>query len=140
MGNMRQVAAVVLMLAAGCSTTQVATNSGAAKAATMIADRALTTPRDGAARLIVTRDTGFAGGGCLFEVLANGKLAAELRPGEQVSLYVDPGECIVGVQLKGSLCPKENAEIAVQSTAGATKNIRAGVTQSLTLRLQQTAF
>jgi hypothetical protein len=125
---------------AGCATTQVATSSGAVKAPSVIVDQALTTPRDDAARLVVTRDTGFAGGGCLFEVLADGKLAAVLKPGEQVSLYVDPGECIVGVQLKGGLCPKENAEIAVQSTAGATKNIRAGVTQNLDLRLQQTAF
>jgi hypothetical protein len=49
------------------------------------------------ARLIVTRDEGYLGGGCYLALWINGTLAARLDPGETSHFYVAPGEAILRV-------------------------------------------
>ena len=45
--------------------------------------------------VVITRDTGFVGGGVAVTVSIDGKQAAALRTGERVTLYVPAGEHIL---------------------------------------------
>ena len=49
------------------------------------------------ATLIVTRDSGFLGGGCYYSLAINSILAARLDVGETARFYLEPGEILLRV-------------------------------------------
>lgn len=66
---------------------------------------------EGATRLVVIRDKGFAGKACAFAFYFNGQLAAELRAGEYVELNVPAGNAIIGIAPSGGgLCGSTEAQ------------------------------
>ncbi len=95
-----------MFLLIGCTTSPVSSD----KAKSVSADRILgfNTYYPSAAKLIITRDSGFlAGGGCYMAILIDSKTAARIDTSEIVTLYVDPGRHIIGIagdKLGGGLC------------------------------------
>ncbi|MCY1286521.1 hypothetical protein D9M69_369200 [compost metagenome] len=79
--------------------------------------------------IIITRDSGFLGGGCYFAALVDGVVAARLAQGEYVKLKVKAGEHIVGLatdrQGKG-MCSSgyDQFEQSVIVNSGETKRFR----------------
>ena len=63
----------------------------------------------------VKRDSGFKGAFCTATVAVNGKNVAEVGMSEKVSLYLAPGEHILGARLLRAMpfCVGENVETTV---------------------------
>jgi hypothetical protein len=57
---------------------------------------------DGDATIIVTRDVGFSGSGCLGAVFLDGQVIAKLATGERATFHVPAGEHIIGTWNTGS--------------------------------------
>lgn len=99
-------------LLSGCASNPIASSS----ASPVPADRlvAYFKPVSGANMLTVTRDTGFVGGACSSQVFIDGKLAAYVRAGETVTLYVPQDEFIIGAQ-SSNPCPGPLVEIEAKA-------------------------
>ncbi len=102
--------------------------SGAApkvKPASEVMDAAAVTPREGAGVIVVTRDRRLLVKDCAFDISVDGELVAGLRTGEQVTIYADPGDRIVGVSIgRAGACDPATAEVAVHVVANSTKKVR----------------
>lgn len=95
--------ALTALALVGC-TTQAPTQS---QIKPVPADRALAyqSASDGDATIIVTRDVGFAGGGCFAGLYLDGDLVAKLDTGERASLCVPSGRHVIGAWNVGkALC------------------------------------
>lgn len=94
---MRLAILATLLLVSACATAP--TPLGEAKS--VPSDRIyakVTPPALSSARVIFIRDQGFAGGGVYQHVFINGQRAASIDVGEQLELFLEPGEYIFGVQ------------------------------------------
>lgn len=99
----RIFAAAALLTLAGCATHAPKPSDVHA----VPPDRALAfqSPSDGDASIVVTRDKGFAGGGCYAGLYLDGALVAKMNPGERASLYVPSGRHVIGTWSVGkALC------------------------------------
>lgn len=132
-GKRGLVGAIVLaLLLAGCASEPIpATRAQAAPGERVLAFQTKRTPDAGT--LVITRDTGFGGGGCFYAVSVNGTLAARLDVGETSRFFVDPGEVLLRVgrdpQGKG-LCAFGKSEWTQRETvlrAGETKYFRLSI-------------
>ena len=84
-----------VLLLSGCMTTTTPLRASEAKAAPTTRLLAYQTKSPSASgTLVVTRDTGFMGGGCFYAVWINGILSARLDVGERSEFYVQPGDIL----------------------------------------------
>jgi hypothetical protein len=92
-----------------------------------VMNTAAVTPRDGTGAIVVTRKKSLLADRCTYDVALDDQLVAGLRPGEQVTLYADPGTRIVAVSIRdeGS-CDSVNAQVALKVIAHARNDIRVG--------------
>ena len=95
------------------------------------ADRALAhqSSSDGDATIIVTRDVGFAGGGCFAGLYLDGDLVAKVDTGERISLFVPSGRHVIGTWNVGkALCGyregKDRRETDATLKPGETRKFR----------------
>lgn len=123
---------IVLMLLTACATTPVP--SGKADPVPSSRLFAYQKTASGDAVLIVTRDSGFVGGGCNTSVSIDGRKAAEIGSGETAKFYVSAGEHIVGASSCGSGLKEREANIK----AGATKKFRISIDSSMSMDLSPT--
>jgi hypothetical protein len=91
-------------------------------------------------QLVVTRDTGFSGSGCSIRIHLNAAPIADFRPGETLSVGVEPGEHIISAKAVEGICPGTVSEAAVKIEAGKSKRYRIAINPSMDLVLQPTAF
>lgn len=111
------IAAALLVSLVGCSTSPVSADR--AKPAPSERVTGYQNPVSGGGTIIVTRDTGFIGGGCFAGVYLNGKRVAKLDTGEKATFQVAPGEWIVGAGLEGAgLCAANPERLEVTATIG----------------------
>lgn len=119
------LAASMLTLLVGCSTSPVTLNEAiSAPAARVTGYQAAV---DGGAKIVVIRDSGFSGGGCYATVFINGNPVARLNPKEKAEFNVSPGEWTLGAALQGSgLCGlnSERLETELSLKSGQTKTYR----------------
>lgn len=95
-----------------------------ARPASDVMNAAAVTPRDGAGAIVVTREQGWAGSGCTYDVALDDQHVAGLRPGEQITLYADPGERTVGISVRGGDdCDPAIAQVPVRVVAQATSTM-----------------
>lgn len=124
------VGAVAVALLAGCSTSPV--SPGEAKPVPK--DRIVAfsaKPKEAYGTVVVTRDTGFLGGGCYVAVHIDGKLAARIDTGEVARFYLPTGDHLVGLGIDkqgGGMCSwtdmlKEQSAILKE---GQVKRFRVG--------------
>ncbi|MBL7231614.1 MAG: hypothetical protein JJK56_26935 [Pseudomonas sp.] len=117
--------ALVAALITGCATSPVPSD----KARQAPSERVIgyQKPVPGGGSLIVTRDTGFQGGGCFATIFLNGAPVAKLDTGEKAVFEVPSGEWLLGAALDGSaLCAAnpERMETSVVLKQGLQKKFR----------------
>lgn len=128
------IGALSIALLAGCATDPIP----AEKASPVPSSRlhAFQQQPAGAATLIVTRDTGFVGGGCNTKVSIDGKLAAEIGPGESARFFVAPGDRMVSAAACGSGLKERETSIP----AGGVKRFRISIDSAMSMDLSPTSF
>ncbi|MFD2641868.1 hypothetical protein [Pseudomonas japonica] len=119
------ICALGLAMLAGCATSPVPVSEATPAPADRVSG--YQAPVQGGGTIIVTRDSGFIGGGCYATVFLNGQPVAKLDPKEKASFSVPAGEWTVGAALEGkALCglnaQRLEAEALVKS--GQTKKYR----------------
>ncbi|WP_294995447.1 hypothetical protein [uncultured Stenotrophomonas sp.] len=118
---MKKISALgfLAVLAAGCSSTAVAPGAAKAVSAGRVYDtRYLESSPDRSATLNVTRDKGFAGGGCSFDILIDNHKVVALKPGESASMHVAPGSYFLKLEAGGGLCQNLSTFQNVTVSAG----------------------
>jgi len=118
-------ALVLSLLLGGCS---IAAHFGTATG--IILDAALTVPKSGHGAIVISRGHGVVGMQCDHRLELDGTPFAELRPGETVTVYPDPGQHRLRVQAPNFTCGGE-AELSVvvrpdQRQAFRTSSLRNG--------------
>jgi len=93
-------------------------------------------PGSGDAILIVTRDTGFVGGGCNTTVSIDGRKSAEIAAGETAKFFIPAGDHILSASACGSGLKEREASIK----AGSTKRFRISIDSSMSMDLSPTTF
>ncbi|MBH3342443.1 hypothetical protein I5O09_01670 [Pseudomonas parafulva] len=117
--------ALGLALLAGCATSPVPLSQ--AKQAPSDRVTGYQSSVAGGGQIIVTRDSGFPGGGCYATVFINGEPVARLNPKEKAYFSVPAGEWMVGASLEGkALCGMnaERLETEASIKPGQTKKYR----------------
>jgi hypothetical protein len=131
----RSVALLCAVVLVGCATTS--TPLGEATQGTVLAG-AMTKPTPGAVPVTVRRDQGMMGAACSQRVAVNGVAVADLRSGQWVTFYVQPGRHILGARPNG-LCGGGDAETDVNVQPGMPMAYRISSDQAGSIRLQPTA-
>ena len=136
--TMNKIALALLSVAllASCATTAIPTDQ--ARPTSDVLDTTMTTPRDKAAKLIVKRDEGFVGGACAIRTFVNGKPLANLRQGEVVVAYLEPGEYILRAASTG-ICGGGDAESPLVLKLGEVRTYRISIDQGASIRLGPTS-
>jgi hypothetical protein len=98
------VAVASLAMVAACATAPVRPGEAQAGAQT-----AFQTPGPGTVPVTFTRDAGYTGSGCSFEVLVEGAMVGRLWSRETITLHLPAGETIVGVRPAGSCALGQSA-------------------------------
>ncbi|MFM0265605.1 hypothetical protein [Paraburkholderia sediminicola] len=129
------IALVVPLLLSACATSP----TPASEAKAVPTERVLafqTQPGGESGTLIVSRDTGFFGGGISITIAVNGTKAAILKTGESVTLYLPAGESIVSASYwTGDLKERE-----VTLRPGQTKRYRVSFDGANSMDLSPTNF
>lgn len=101
---MKRLAALAIATAiAACSTTP--TTQDAARAPTEIQAPELLQPGPGTGEVVILRDRGMGGSGCLHQVKVDGRSVATLDNGEGVTLHLPAGQRLLAVEFGRGLCP-----------------------------------
>ena len=119
------IGALAIALLAGCATSPVPSDKARPAPSDRVSGYQKTVP--GGSTLIVTRDTGFLGGGCFATIFLNGAPVAKLDTGEKAVFQVPSGEWLLGAALDGSaLCAAnpERMETSVVLKQGQQKKFR----------------
>ncbi|WP_339494440.1 hypothetical protein [Pseudomonas sp. EA_35y_Pfl1_P108] len=136
--------ATLVALMSGCSTTPVPFD----QAKPVPSSRVMAfgkKPTESYSTIQIARDTGFVGGGCFVAVHIDGRAAARIDTGEVVSLYVTPGEHLVGLGAdeRGSGTCSWSGALKEQATilkAGQTKRFRIGGDTNIGLDIRPTSL
>jgi hypothetical protein len=99
-----------------------------ARPASQVMDERAVTPRSGTGAIVVTsKDRGWFARGCTFDVALDDRLVAGLRPGEQVTLFAEPGRRVVSVSTRDDAsCDLASAQVAMEIVEHTTQRIRIG--------------
>lgn len=114
--------------------------SGKPTTAATVAEAAVT-PREGAGAIVVARDRQLRHGGCSYEVALDGAPVATLRPGEQVTLYADPGKRLVEISAgREQGCDAAVAQLPIDVVASATTQVRVRSDARYDLKVEATTY
>lgn len=127
---MKHIAALIVALSASACTPYfpilvVNMSSGEPKPASEVMSESDVKPRDGAGAILITRPIAWLGMRCTYDVALDDKLVAGLRNGEQLAIYTDPGERVLGISVrdKGG-CKPASTQIPLKVVAYATNRVR----------------
>ena len=125
--------AVAPILAIACGTTPVPSSNAQPVPADRIFAAGFTKAQPGYALLVVTRDIGLKGKACTARLFVDGTHVADLRTREQVRLFVEEGEHVVGVSAKGCFGGADQTSIVVTPAKPTLLHIEAGHGKGLTV-------
>lgn len=126
------IAAVCL---AACSTTPVPSSSALPVPNDRIRAPELTRAEEGLALVVVTRDKGLMPIACTVFLHVDGTLVADLRPSEQIRLFLEEGEHLVGVRTEGCIGGDDQTAVEVTRARPALLRVSSGLTGSLHIQL-----
>jgi hypothetical protein len=95
------VGAAILVVA--CTSTPVPSSSAKPIPAGRIRAPEFTQAQEGFALVVVTRDKSLTVLSCTAHLHVDGTLVADLRPGEQIRLFLEEGQHLVGVSAAGCI-------------------------------------
>lgn len=130
------ISAVFFGALSACATTAIPTSQ--ATPTSDVLDVPRTLQRDGTGKVSVKRDVGSVGSACAIRVLVDGKPLANLRQGQVVTAYLDPGDYILGASSTG-ICGGGDAESALSLRVGEKKTYRISIDQGASIRIGPTA-
>ncbi len=116
------------ILATACGTTPVPSSS-----AKPISAARVHAPEDGFALVVVTRDKGTKAMACAARLHVDGTLVADLRPSEQIRLFVEEGQHLVGVSTEGCLGGADQTSIDASRAKPVLLRIAAGHGDGITI-------
>ena len=95
---MRQKTIAILsaLLLAACATKPINTATAPSTPSSRVYAPELQVPGEDKVQLIVARDAGFAGSGCMTAVYLDGRVVAAIDNGEKATFYLAPGQHILG--------------------------------------------
>lgn len=96
-----------------------------ATTSSQVENAALVTPRDGTGAIVVARERQWTGTGCTYDVALDDRHVAGLRPGEQVTLYAEPGRRAIRISARGEEhCDPSIVEFALPVIEHTTQKVR----------------
>jgi len=124
-------ALVFALLAAACAPAVplvvVSPSSGKAgelKTTEDVTPEAAVTPREGAGAIVITRPKVWLGKRCTFDIALDDRHVAGLRPGEQLTLYADPGARVIDVSVRDQDgCKPATAQVPLDVISHTTNKI-----------------
>ena len=127
------VCAAILLVA--CSTTPVPSSSAKPIPAGRIRAPEFTHAQEGYALVVVTRDKSLTALACTAHLHVDGTLVADLRPSEQIRLFLEEGQHLLGVSSDGCIGGADQTSIDVTRAKPVLLRIAAGHGHGLTIEL-----
>ena len=123
------------ILAVACGTTSVPSSDAKPVPTDRIYATEFAKPQPGYAFLVVTRDKGLRAKACTARIYIDGTRVADLRPSEQVRLFVEEGEHVIGVSSEGSVClgGTDQTSVAVTRAKPTLLHVEAGHGDGMTI-------
>lgn len=104
---------------------------------TDVMNEAAVTPRDGAGAIVITSKKVWVGKRCTYDIALDDQHVAGLQPGEQVTIYADPGERVIDVSIRDEGgCEPANAQVPLEVVSHAKKTIRVGSDRYYDLKVE----
>jgi hypothetical protein len=125
------VGAAILVVA--CSTTPVPSSSAKPVPAGRIRAPEFTHAQEGFALVVVTRDKSLTALACTAHLHVDGILVADLRPSEQIRLFLDEGQHLVGVSADGCIGGADQTSINVSRARPVYCALQQGTAKALRL-------
>jgi hypothetical protein len=91
--------------------------------------------KEGLALVVVTRDKSLSVIACTAHFYVDGTLVAEMRPSEQIRIFLEEGQHLVGVNTAGCMGGADQASIDVSRARPVLLRIAAGPASGLTIKL-----
>jgi hypothetical protein len=132
--------ALTLLCLAGCVSTTTPSSSATPVPPSRIFARDYTKPGEGLAMLVVTRDAGMWSKTCDTDLFVDGVKVANIQPAEQVRLFVEEGEHLVGVIARGTVCLAKSSQTTVNATRAKPYLLRIRSANGLGITIEQSAF
>ena len=108
-----------------------------AKPAEDVIDADALVPRDGAGAIVITRKRTWGGTGCTFDVALDDRSVAGLRPGEQLTMYADPGARVVAIAVRDEAgCEPAHARIPLDVIGHTTSRMKVGADRKHDLKVE----
>jgi hypothetical protein len=118
-----------------CSTTPVPSSSAKPVPGDRIKAPEFTHAREGLALVVVTRDKSLTAIACTAHLYVDGTLVADLRPSEQIRLFLEEGLHLVGVSTAGCIGGADQTSIDVSRARPVLLRIAAGHARGITIQL-----
>jgi hypothetical protein len=128
------IGAVAMAMLAGCATSPTPLSEADPVPSTRLFS--YQQPISSQSILIVTRDTGFVGGGCNTTISIDGRKSAEIGSGETAKFFVPAGDHIISASACGSGLKEREASIK----EGSTKRFRISIDSAMSMDLSPTSF
>jgi len=125
----------VAILVIACTSTPVPSSSAKPIPAGRIRAPEYTKAQEGSALVVVTRDRSLTVLSCTAHLHVDGILVADLRPGEQIRLFLEEGRHLVGVSAAGCIGGADQASIDVSRAKPVLLRIAAVHGYDLTIEL-----
>ena len=128
----------VAFLVVACISSPVPSSSAKPIPADRIRAPEFTHAQEGTALVVVTRDKGFTALACTAHLHIDGTLVADLRPSEQIRLFLEEGQHLVGVSASG--CIGGSDQISVDVSRAKPVLLRIAAVNGYDLTIELSAF
>ena len=125
----------VTILVVACTSTPVPSSYAKPIPADRIRAPEFTRAQEGFALVVVTRDKGLTALACTAHLHVDGTLVADLRPSEQIRLFLEEGQHLVGVSATGCIGGADQISINVSRAKPVLLRIAAAYGHDLTIEL-----
>ena len=128
----------VSILVVACVSSPVPSSSAKPIPAGRIRAPEFTQPQEGFALVVVTRDKGLTALACTAHLHIDGTLVADLRPTEQIRLFLEEGQHLVGVSAAGCIGGADQSSINVSRARPVL--LRIAAVNGYDLKIELSAF
>jgi hypothetical protein len=132
--------ATTAMVLVGCATTPVPSSSATPVPPERILAPEFTRPHQGLAMLVVTRDRGFLMSACEATVFIDGFKVAKLLQAEQIRLFIEEGDHLVGASAEAGICLGGSDQESIKVTRAKPVLLRIAAGNGLGIQIEPSAF